>query len=208
MEGKPFDDPVGILGIALNQRSISGCSTVDFSTVEKSLKEHVRDSGAVKGLMNQVRQLTYLTSMQENSELLQRLKSYQAQSSGPDIKTVLEKKRSASAISTGDGTTSSVIPRRSVSLSRHSFGSCKTTETKIAFLRKVHEEFVAKTNGGDKEALFEACKRWYNRNYPVVLCLDNHFCGDMARFKSYHNIPLDYAISKFSCKECKINVRK
>ena len=199
MEGKPFSSPITILEIALKERSPNGCSTVNFSTVEKSLTEHIRDSSLVQGLMEQVRRLTYLTSMHENSELLQRLKNMQAQAAGPSIKQVLlQKKRAASAISTMEEN-STLIPRKSVYLTRSRFSECKTTESKIEFLRVVHEEFVSKTNGGDKEALTDACKRWYNRTYIAVQCLDRHFSGDMAAFKSHHNIPLDYVPGNFKC---------
>ena len=198
MEGKPFRDPKMVLEIALKTRTIGGDSTVNFSTLEKSLMDSVHDTALVQGLMNQVRRLTYMVSSQDNTALLQKVKALRTSKSTPTIGQVLQGKRSARQISTSD---EEKLPRGSIILNTSGFKNEKTTEGKIRFLRSVHSEFLEKTNG-DKEALDAGPKRWYNRYYKIVQCLDVHFTGDMKAFSIYHNCPSDFTASLWWCEEC------
>ena len=201
MEGKPFSDPKVVLDIALLRRRADGASTVDLSTIQSALSTHIRDNDVLNALMRQVRQLTVITSSNDNSSLLRQIQDLQAAQPRPDIRAVLAQRtrRNAPPPPVPTSSLSTDLPRGSIPLSIEGFAALKSTDAKIAFLRTVHNEFLQVTNGGDKEALLPAHKRWYNRYVPILHCLAVHHNDNVESFKLEYNCPNNFAPSKWIC---------
>ena len=217
----PFSEPISILNLALQDRSSSPCSTVDFNTVQRSISAHISDPGIVRTLMSQVQRLTYNHSTRENQDLIRRLASYQNPVPGPSMRQVLDERASTTSPVRVPGTGSpvpapiAVSPARTtgtrspvrtsrtsntggIALCTQGFKGLGDTRAKLKFIQGVFKEFRAKT-GGKKELLTPASKKWCNRYLKIVLCLEGHLQGDVDLFVEQYNCPKDFPSIKWRC---------
>ena len=191
LEQRPFERPMDVLALAL-QEKVPGSNTVDFDTVQKTISTHVQDCDILCAIMKQVKALAFTHSKRENAELLRRLEGEKLSPVGMEV--TKGQKNSAS----GSVSSVSIPSRGSIELPTQGLISLSTTVQKLAFIQAIYQQFLDKT-GGDKEALTPASKRWCNRYFRVVDCLNKHLRGNVASFIEEYNCANDFYPSKFKC---------
>ena len=204
LKDRPADRPRELLKLVLQERS-TDISTINFNTYKRTLRSQIKDPDVIWSLMRQVQTLAFVYSNQVNGELLGKADTRDTRddSSSGKRDSCSEDRDSILHDTTMEASPtfqSNVrIKKGKIELDYKEFGMCKGTIDKVKYIERVRNDFISRC-GGRKELLTPGSKRWCNRYFCIVECLEIHCGGSVKKFMEEHNCPNDFPPSKFSCK--------
>ena len=196
LAGIPVKNPVEILVLALRKKERD---TVGEAGIKNLLSMHIKDTKLIGSLMGEITTFVHSYSTKENGELLKRIQELKNDDTYEQDSDCTPNS-AAPPTPVGQSTSGNAKRKKKlVELSTKSFSSLSDTVSKLQFVRKIHKEFLEKTEGGKKELLSPGSKRWYNRYVKVLVCLEDHLGGDIDQFIEQYNCMNDFFPSRFKC---------